>query len=128
MIQGSELFNYTSQTKISQGYKVYILNFGNPTVSAGYNPLFYAKNINDINKIANALVRGSVKTTSDDFWNIQAVSIISIMISILKTQPTEYVNLFNVRHLISILGSEPIRLINYSQNMQVQYYSLNTRI
>jgi type IV secretion system protein VirD4 len=102
-----ELYQKTAKLKQNQGFKVYVLNFGSPENSLGYNPLFYAKTIAEINKVATALVKNTVKNTGDDFWNIQAINLISLMISILKTQDYDYQNLYNVRYLISTLGSSP---------------------
>lgn len=107
-----ELYQKTAQLKQNQGFKVYVLNFGAIENSLGYNPLFYAKSIADINKVATALVKNTIKNSNDDFWNIQAINLISLMISILKTQDYDYQNLYNVRYLISTLGSSPEKIDN----------------
>lgn len=107
-----ELYQKTAKMKQKQGFKVYVLNFGSLENSLGYNPLFYVSSIAEINKVASALVKNTVKNTNDDFWNIQAINLISIMISILKTQDYDYQNLANVRFLISTLGSSPEKIDN----------------
>ena len=43
----------------------------------------------------------------DPFWNTQAVALLGILITILKTQEKEFQNLYNVRQLLNLLGSNP---------------------
>jgi type IV secretion system protein VirD4 len=105
----SELHRLCAQAKIEQGYKVYTINYGSKH-SHGYNPLHYCDTISDINKVSTALVRNSVKSQGDNFWEIQSISLISLIISILKTQEKQYQNLANVRYLISNLGSNPEKI------------------
>ena len=102
----SELYLLTAEAKRKQGFQVYAINYGS-LHSHAYNPLYYCETISDINKVSTALVRNSVKTQGDNFWEIQSINLLSIIISILKTQDKLYQNLTNVRYLISNLGSNP---------------------
>ena len=87
-------------------YEVKLLNFANPTLSGGYNPLVRAQNSSDIQKVASMLIETSMGGKSKDpFWNTQGVALLTILITILKKQETQFQNLYNVRHLLNQLGS-----------------------
>jgi type IV secretion system protein VirD4 len=91
----------------SQGYKILRLNFSDPSVSAGYNPIARAETSSQIQRVATMLVESSLGgNKADKFWNSQAVNLISMLITILKTQPAEYQNLYNVRMLCNKLSSD----------------------
>ncbi len=91
-----------------KGYEIKVLNFANPENSAGYNPLVRAQSSSDIQKIASMLVENALGGKSKDpFWNIQATSLLAMLIDILKKQDDEYQNLFNIRQLLNRLGGNP---------------------
>lgn len=103
-----ELHTKSSGYLKSRGYEVKVLNFANPTLSCGYNPLTRAKTSSDVQKVASLLVETALGgKTKDPFWNTQAVSLLTILISVLKKQEAEYQNLYNVRHLLNQLGGDP---------------------
>ena len=90
------------------GYPIKVLNFADPSKSCSYNPLERAQNSSDIQKIASILVSTSLGGNSKDpFWNTQATSLITMLITILKTQDKKYQNLYNVRQLLNQLGGSP---------------------
>jgi type IV secretion system protein VirD4 len=104
----SELSKMTKGYLQLRGYKVKILNYANWKASCGYNPLARARTNSEIQKVASLLVRASLGTDSKDpFWNTQASALLSMLITILKTQPKEFQNLFNVRQLLNQLGGNP---------------------
>jgi type IV secretion system protein VirD4 len=104
----SELYAKSAGYLRQRGYEIKVLNFANPAVSSGYNPLIRAKTSSDVQKVASLLVETSLGgKTKDPFWNTQAVSLLTFLISILKTQEPEYQNLYNVRHLLNQLGGNP---------------------
>lgn len=91
-----------------KNYEIKILNFAHPDISSNYNPLARAKNSTDIQKVASMLVENSLGGgKKDPFWNNLAVSLITMLIQILKTQSEEYQNLCNVRNLLNSMGGNP---------------------
>ena len=103
-----ELYSKSSGYLNQKGYVIKVLNFANPENSSGYNPIVRAKSSSDIQKIASMLVENALgEKSKDPFWNIQATSLLTMLISILKTQPEEYQNLYNVRQLLNRLGGNP---------------------
>jgi len=100
-----ELFVKSGAFLKQRGYVVKLLNFANPAVSSGYNPLERAHGSSDIQKIALLLIENSIGKGKDPFWNTQAVALLAMLISVLKKQEKEYQNLFNVRHLLNQLGA-----------------------
>ena len=102
-----ELYSKSAGYLKQKGYRIKVLNFTNPNKSSGYNPLMRIKNTSDIQKVASMLVDTSLGKGKDPFWTIQAISLLSMLITILKTQESEYQNLYNVRQLLNRLGGDP---------------------
>ncbi len=103
-----ELYEKSSGQLSLRGYDVKVLNFANPSISIGYNPLARTKTSSDIQKIASMLVENAFGGKGKDpFWNTQAVALLSMIITILKTQGAEFQNLFNARQLLNQLGGNP---------------------
>lgn len=103
-----ELFTKSAGYLSLKGYEIKVLNFANPQNSSGYNPLIRAQSSTDIQKVASMLVETALGgKTKDPFWNTQAVSLLSMIITILKKQGNEYQNLYNVRQLLNRLGGSP---------------------
>ena len=86
-------------------YEIKILNFTNPLISSGYNPISRANSSAEIQKVASLLVENSLGKGKDPFWNTQAVALLAMLISIIKKQEPQYQNLYNVRQLLNQLGS-----------------------
>ena len=106
-----ELHAKTATSLSARGYKVKTINFSEPKGSVAFNPLLRIQNQSDINKVAEMIVRTSMKGGSQDtFWNLQAQSIIRIFITILLTQDGKYCNLANVKHLTDCILSKPKEL------------------
>lgn len=102
-----ELYSNTSGAKY-ESHLVQVLNFAKPELSCGYNPLSRANTSSEIQKVASMLIENSLgKGSKDPFWNTQAVSLLSMLISIVKKQESEYQNLFNVRQLLNKMGGNP---------------------
>lgn len=102
-----ELFSKSAGYLKEKGYEVKALNFANPNISSGYNPLTRAKNSSDIQKISSMLVENALGKSKDPFWNTQAVGLLTMLISVLQKQEEEYQNLYNVRQLLNAMGSKP---------------------
>ena len=91
-----------------KGYEIKVLHFANPDISSRYNPVSRAKSSSDIQKLASMLVETALGGKSKDpFWNTQATSLLTILITILKTQEVEFQNLYNVRQLLNRMGGNP---------------------
>ena len=92
----SEVYPKVSGFLKSIGYDVIVLNFANPSVSCGYNPLHRVKNNSDIQKIASMLVKNTLgEGGKDSFWNLQAVNLLAMLITVLRKQDEEqYKNLW----------------------------------
>jgi type IV secretory pathway TraG/TraD family ATPase VirD4 len=87
---------------------VKVLNFTKPEASCGYNPLARAQSSSDIQKISSMLVQSALGgKTSDPFWNTQAVGLLAMLITLLKTQDSKHQNLHNLRHLLNNMGGNP---------------------
>ena len=105
-----EVFLKSSGYLKSKNQEIKILSFNNPQISCGYNPLARANSNSDVQKIASMLVENSLGghgKSGDPFWTNMAVSLLTMLIMILKTQEKEYQNLFNVRHLLNQMGGNP---------------------
>jgi type IV secretion system protein VirD4 len=103
-----ELYQKSSNYLKQRGYTVKVLNFSNHRKSANYNPLERANTSSEIQKISSLLVENSLGgNKADKFWNTLSVNLISILISILRTQNSEYQNPANVLHLLNALAGDP---------------------
>ncbi len=103
-----ELYEKSSAYLQQRGYKVMTLNFANHIKSSGYNPLERANTSSDIQKVASLLIENALGgKKSDPFWNSHAISLLTMLITILKKQEPEYRNLYNVRQLLNALGGKP---------------------
>ncbi len=103
-----ELFMKSSGYLEQRGYEIKVLNFSNPESSSGYNPLSRANTSSDIQKVASLLIENAMGGKGKDpFWNTQAVALLTLLITILKKQEGEFQNLYNVRQLLNLLGSNP---------------------
>lgn len=102
-----ELYSKTSGYLKQKGIEAKILNFANPNISSGYNPLVRAKSSSDVQKIASMLMASAMGKSKDPFWNIQGISLLSLLISILQKQDKEFQTLYNVRILLNSLGGSP---------------------
>ena len=125
-----EILEHTGGFLHSRGYNVLVLNFVNLLISCGFNPIARARTSSEIHKVAHLLVENSLgKKSSDQFWITQATSLISLMITIIKTQEEQYQNLYNVRHLLNQLGANPKKIdrlfTDYSdETLFAEYHSL----
>ena len=103
-----ELLEQSSGYLKEQGFNILTLNFSDSQYSEGYNPLAQIKNEQDIEKIASMLVSNSLgdKKGGDPFWSISATNLLSMCITIIRELEPSYLNLYNVRFLLNMLGSE----------------------
>jgi type IV secretory pathway TraG/TraD family ATPase VirD4 len=104
-----ELYSKSAGYLNQKGYEVKLLNFANPAVSGGYNPLVRASTPSDVQKVASMLVLNALGggNSKDPFWNTQATALLTMLITVLKKQDEQFQNLFNVRQLLNALGGNP---------------------
>lgn len=105
----SELHKASASALIDRGYEIKVVNYAEPTISDGYNPLHRVHTMGDAAKISQTLVSAGLGKNlgGDSFWNHAAESVITALISILLTQEPKYRNLCNVARLINVLASDP---------------------
>ena len=120
-----ELYTKSAGYLKQKGYEIKILNFAHPEISSMYNPLSRAKNSTDIQKVASMLVENSLGgSKKDPFWNNLSISLITMLIQLLKTQPEEYQNLYNVRNLLISMGGNPEAIDSlFSKNADEKLFS-----
>ena len=116
-----ELLLKSSGALVAAGYEIRTLNYANPTLSCGYNPLHRIKSTTDIKRVAKMLVAQSLGTTGDKFWNTAAENAVSLVIQYLVeyTEP-QYRTLYNAYHLLSSMA--------YSKNMDTLIAKANNPV
>jgi type IV secretion system protein VirD4 len=119
-----ELYAKTAGQLSRQGYQLHRINFSQPAISAGYNPLSRIQSITEINKTASLIIRTAMGGhNSDAFWNSQATALLSILIQLVKYQKPQFQHLTTVKYMLQTLGAEPetiLKLIIQSQNQALQ--------
>ncbi|MEL7534907.1 MAG: type IV secretory system conjugative DNA transfer family protein [Bacteroidota bacterium] len=102
-----ELYQKTSGYLEQQGYAIQILNFADERHSDGFNPLIRAKSSSQINKVASMIIHTALPASKGDpFWNLQAISLLSLLITVVKKENSEYQTLRNVRELVHLMSSD----------------------
>ncbi len=102
-----ELFSKSSGYLVQRGYEVKVLNFANPSISCGFNPLIRAITSSDIQKISSMLIENTLGKAKDPFWSLQGTALLTMLITILKKQEPEFQNMYNLRLLLNYLGGNP---------------------
>lgn len=106
-----ELYQKSAGYLKTKGYNIKVLNFSD-IASAGFNPIKRAVTSADMNKVASLLIRTSLGS-ADQFWNQQAITLLSILIHLVKTQDPLYQNLAGVRYFLTVLRVNPDELNKY---------------
>ena len=121
-----ELYEKSARYLELKGYTLKVLNFSSLT-SDGFNPLSRANTTSEINKAASLLIRTTLgHTTSDPFWNLQATTLLGLIIHLVKTQKKKYQNFAGVRYFLSVLRINPDEMESYikrlpKQQLQTEY-------
>ena len=97
-----ELYEKTSGYFRAHGYKVRTLNLVKTDLSDSYNPLLHIRNEQDVDIIANTIVKGQSKQKgSDPFWEDMAEPLLKSLIYYLKaTRPEEEQSLASCANLV----------------------------
>lgn len=101
-----------------RGHRVAILDFSSPKRSIRYNPIQYVGSVSDANKLASLLIHNTLGTErGDPFWSLQAISLLSVAIRLVKREPEQRHHFKEVRQLIQRLSISPDRLLEKIQQM-----------
>lgn len=102
------------------GYTEEILNFSDSTkATVTWNPIANLKE-EQINRFANDFVSINMNSDpKDPIWNLMSSSLLSISIRLLKRiDLKQYINMYNVRNIISKLQAEPKKI-----DVLISYYA-----
>lgn len=107
-----ELYKSCALDLKRRGYRVLILNFFDPQRSISYNPIQQVKSIAEANKLAAMLISHTVgDAKSDPFWNLQASSLLSLVIQLIKWEPEDRHHFRGIRHLVQHMSVYPDRFL-----------------
>ena len=103
---------YITSGYLSKYFNIRTLNFGDSSVSSGYNVLSRVKKPNDINKIVHMLVSATLDKGGggDKFWSLSVKSCLQILFRLTLHQQEQYRNLGNVLHLLHTFSSNPEKI------------------
>lgn len=89
----------------ARGYNIKVFDLTRPEISCGFNPVQLVETSSQIHKLASMLARtaNNGAKSSDPFWETQSANLIGVHIAIIKTQPREFQNLYNVLQLINCM-------------------------
>lgn len=102
----NELYLGTAGYLAQQGYKIKVIDFGNPEISDGYNPFERIRTASDAQKVASMLVRNVLKNQGEAFWSLSAISLLTLVIRAIQHQPKEYRHFGNVRAVLMLLNAD----------------------
>ncbi|MGE0637682.1 MAG: type IV secretory system conjugative DNA transfer family protein [Bacteroidia bacterium] len=105
-----ELFEKTSGEFERKGFTVKILDFTDPDVSIGFNPLLTANSSTELNILGEALFASAKKTSKDSFWPTMAARLVVLLFKIQKKLPKPQQTLANTLYLLNILQGDPRKI------------------
>lgn len=105
-----EIYKLTSGYLASQGYKIICIDFGPD--SDGFNPLSVCKTPDDIQRVAQILVKNSnVESKSDQFWATAGEMLLSTFMQYLKFYAApEQQSMASVLALVETFAAEPKKI------------------
>ncbi|MEL6675625.1 MAG: type IV secretory system conjugative DNA transfer family protein [Bacteroidota bacterium] len=102
-----ELFAKSAGYLKRKGYTIKTLNFANAKISDGFNPLARLWSTSEVNKVASLMIRTTLGgTKGDPFWNLQATSLLALLISLVKADLEVKHTFFEVRNLLNRLTQD----------------------
>ncbi len=110
-----ELYQQTAGHLYTKGYQVLCLNFTNPDMSIGFNPLKHVHNSSDAGKLATLLIQTSLGVNSESFWNLQAISLMTTAIELILPEPVQLRTLKSVQSLLQSILSTPDTVLKYAE-------------
>ena len=109
MDPSGELYSKHSH-HLSKKFKLNVIKFDDPYTD-GFNLLKAIETPADINKLASILISTALPSKGGDpFWNLSAVSILRLCITILLTQDERYHNMANLKYVVNTLSSNPEKI------------------
>lgn len=114
------LFEASAGYLARTGYDVRILNFGDAKRSIGYNPIVRTNTLAQINRIASMLVQNSLNSSADNFWNLQAVNLLSLVIRLVKYSEVKDQTFFKVRQLLIRFSSDENAMDHWVEKIEDQ--------
>jgi type IV secretion system protein VirD4 len=97
-----EIYSKTSG-HISKTHDILVLNLANLESSSQYDPMFYCKNDSDLKQLSELLTStaySNQQNSENSYWVYGGQSAIYIALRLLMSQPKEFQNLANLRHLL----------------------------
>lgn len=99
-----EVHNLTSGYLKANGYRVVVFNPQNITESNLFNPLLEAKNLIELEQVAETLIWSGNPAENEPYWNNGATRILSALLKCLSFGDKKYFNLPNLHHLLQNFG------------------------
>lgn len=98
----SEVFDRTWHYLAKRGYKIIIIDWANPKISACFNPILFCNTISDIQKLSLIIIRNTIGVSgSDPFWEQSAMMVLSLIIRYLRFHTEEqYQTVQNVLRMV----------------------------
>ena len=115
-----ELYDATAGYLKNNGYQIKVLNLVRPQYSDGYNPLRHISSEQDVDVIAETIVKGqkSENSSADPYWDDQAEQLLKALIFyLIATRPEEEQNLASCAELVRAANT------NGGSNMLTQLMS-----
>ena len=120
-----ELFLESSGALKKKGFKVKVIDLGNPSQSLFFNPLARAKDHTALKKVIEVLVQNAYPQSTPDaqFWNMGAISILFCLAKMLRNLSIKYQNMANLLFLVNSFGSDGSALNDFvSENADPQTF------
>ena len=125
-----ELLRDTGYMLEKMGYKVKVLDLISPKCSHGYNPLDYAKDDNDVQKLVANLFKATIPKgtqSSDPFWDLAAQMLLSALIFYLKYEaPQEEQNFAMIGEMLRA-GKPKESEEDYQSPLDILFYRLEKK-
>jgi len=104
-----ELFNKTAGALQEQGYRILQVDFSKPT-GHFFNPFLRANSKAEINQLISQFARGDKNQKGDKFFDQKAIECASLFTQILKTQPPQYHNGYNLAYLLDLFQAKDTKI------------------
>lgn len=107
MDPAKELFRKTSGELHRKGYTIKVLDFKDPSISLGFNPLERATTSTELNMLGEMILSSQYKNSRDIFWPQMGAKLLVTIFKLQKTLPIQYQTLANTRYLVSLMQADP---------------------
>ena len=100
-----------------RGYVVKRLNFSQPLASDGFNPLAYASNDSEINKLSELII--TIALGNDPkarYWNESSIDLLRMIIRVVQSKDAGYHTFAHIYHLLSSMEASPEKFLQMVKN------------